>query len=75
MILKNEDITVEIGLSSTEAFPRLSAFTIVLNASFKILLPISPVKKSRRYYTNRRNLENNKGFSSLYDTFVIFQNS
>ncbi|ESQ50342.1 hypothetical protein EUTSA_v10002093mg [Eutrema salsugineum] len=41
MILRNEDITVETGFNSTEAFPRFSAFTIVLNASFNILLPIS----------------------------------
>jgi len=41
MMWRNEDITVEIGLSSTIAFPLLSAFTILLKASFSILLPIS----------------------------------
>jgi len=41
MIWRKEDITVEIGLSSTIDFPLLSAFTILLKASFSILLPIS----------------------------------
>lgn len=40
MILRKEDMTVEIGCSSTVAFPLLSAFTIALNALFNILLPI-----------------------------------
>lgn len=34
-------MTVEMGFSSTRDFPLLSALTIALNASFKILLPIS----------------------------------
>jgi len=41
MILRKEDITVEMGFKSTVALPLLSAFTIALNASFNILLPIS----------------------------------
>jgi large subunit ribosomal protein L28e len=41
MILRKEEMTVEIGFNSTVAFPLFSAFTIDLNASFNILLPIS----------------------------------
>jgi len=40
MIWRKEEITLEIGLSSTIALPLFSAFTILLNASFNILLPI-----------------------------------
>jgi large subunit ribosomal protein L28e len=40
MIWRKEEMTVDIGLSSTIAFPLFSAFTILLNASFSILLPI-----------------------------------
>jgi len=39
MILRKDDMTVEIGCSSTVALPLLSAFTIALKASFNILLP------------------------------------
>ena len=41
MILRKEEMTLEIGFNSTVAFPLFSAFTIDLNASFNILLPIS----------------------------------
>lgn len=40
MILRKDDMTVEIGCNSTVAFPLLSAFTIVRNALFSIILPI-----------------------------------
>lgn len=40
MTLRKEDMTVEMGLSSTIDLPLLSALTIALNASFNILLPI-----------------------------------
>jgi hypothetical protein len=40
MILRKEDVTVEMGCNSTVDLLLLSAFTIALKASFNILLPI-----------------------------------
>lgn len=56
MTLRKEDMTVEMGLSSTIDFPLLSALTIDLKASFNILLPMS--------YSTRKaqNLRPNQNF-------------
>jgi len=40
MILRKEDMTVEMGCNSTVDLLLLSAFTTALKASFNILLPI-----------------------------------
>lgn len=68
MILRKEDITVEIGFSSTVDLPLLSALTIARNASFNILLPIS---FSLSLHHKTPNSCSTKGFPSM--VFQIFQ--
>jgi hypothetical protein len=46
MMLRKETMTEEMGWRLAVAFPLLSAFTIVLSASFNILLPIANVASS-----------------------------
>ena len=71
MILRKEDITVEIGFNSTVALPLFSAFTIDLNASFNILLPISLSRTSSR--AERLNTQNNTAKTSADENVLSFQ--
>lgn len=68
MILRKEDMTVEIGCSSTVAFPLLSAFTIALNALFNILLPIWALLIHPRLGFTRWYLPQENGGVSSFDT-------